>query len=98
MPKCIATGARIGASTMMAALVSMNMPITNSAAFTPKQEHGRRLQHAWSSQMPIASGTPARVIRKANRPALAMMNMITARGDHRLAQHRVRAVARRISR
>ena len=27
---------------------------------------------------PIASGTPARVIRKLNRPALAMMNMITA--------------------
>ena len=27
---------------------------------------------------PIASGTPARVIRKANSPALAMMNMITA--------------------
>jgi hypothetical protein len=26
----------------------------------------------------MASGTPARVIRKANSPALAMMNMITA--------------------
>jgi hypothetical protein len=40
MPKCCATGTRIGASTMMAALVSMNMPITNSAAFTPSRNHG----------------------------------------------------------
>ncbi len=38
MPKCIATGARIGASTMIAALVSMNMPITNSAALTPSRK------------------------------------------------------------
>jgi hypothetical protein len=34
----MATGARIGASTMMAALVSMNMPIRNSAAFTPSRK------------------------------------------------------------
>jgi len=26
----------------------------------------------------MAAGTPARVIKKANRPALAMMNMMTA--------------------
>ena len=37
MPKCIATGTRIGASTMIAALVSMNMPIRNSAALTPSR-------------------------------------------------------------
>ena len=77
MPKCCATGARIGASTMMEALVSMNMPMTNSAAFTPSRNMPG-LFSTLSSQWPIASGTPARVIRKANRPALAMMNMITA--------------------
>ncbi|MDT4851923.1 hypothetical protein FQZ97_861320 [compost metagenome] len=55
----------------------MNMPITNSAAFTPS----RNIVGDFStscSQWPMASGTPARVIRNANRPALAMMNMITA--------------------
>ena len=62
---------------MMAALVSMNMPMMNSAAFTPSR-NSRALAAPPASQAPIASGTPARVIRKANRPALAMMNMITA--------------------
>ena len=37
-PKCTATGTRMGASTMMAADVSMNMPITNNAAFTPSRK------------------------------------------------------------
>ena len=35
MPKCIATGTKMGASTMMAALVSMNMPMTNKAKLMP---------------------------------------------------------------
>ena len=35
IPKYMATGVNIGASTMMAAEVSMNMPIRNSAPFTP---------------------------------------------------------------
>ncbi len=73
----MATGARMGPSTMMAALVSMNMPMTNSAAFTPSRNQCGDCG-VCSSQWPMASGTPARVIRKANRPALAMMNMITA--------------------
>ena len=77
MPKCMATGARIGASTMMAALVSMNMPMTNSAALIPSRNSMGDCSTA-SSQRPMASGTPARVIKKANSPALAMMNMITA--------------------
>ena len=76
-PKCMATGARMGASTMMAALVSMNMPMMNSAAFTPSRNMVGDCSTA-SSQRPIASGTPARVMRKANSPALAMMNMMTA--------------------
>jgi hypothetical protein len=67
----------MGASTMMAALVSMNMPIRNSAAFTPSRNRPG-FAAPRSSQWPMASGTPARVIRKANSPALAMMNMITA--------------------
>ncbi|MNG33397.1 hypothetical protein D3C84_1196390 [compost metagenome] len=61
---------------MMAALVSMNMPMTKSAAFTPSRKYAGDFSTS-CSQWPIASGTPARVIRKANRPALAMMNMIT---------------------
>ena len=67
----------MGASTMMAALVSMNMPMMNRAAFTPSRNMAG-LCNTCSSQWPIASGTPARVMRKANSPALAMMNMITA--------------------
>ena len=39
MPKCMATGAKIGASTMMAALVSMNIPMRNSAALTPSKKY-----------------------------------------------------------
>ena len=77
MPKCTATGARIGASTMMAALVSMNMPIKNSAALIPSKNIPGDFSTS-CSQRPIASGTPARVIKNANRPALAIMNMITA--------------------
>ena len=62
---------------MMAVLVSMNMPMTNRAALTPiKKSEGDF--NTDSSERPIASRTPARVIRKANRPPLAMMNMITA--------------------
>ncbi|MDT4834257.1 hypothetical protein FQZ97_678910 [compost metagenome] len=55
----------------------MNMPITNSAAFTPSRNQPGDC-NTLVSQMPMASGMPARVMRKANRPALAMMNMITA--------------------
>ncbi len=77
MPKWRATGTRIGASTMMAALVSMNMPMTNSAALTPSRNQAGLFSTS-ASQLPMASGMPARVIRKANSPALAMMNMITA--------------------
>jgi hypothetical protein len=62
---------------MMAALVSMNMPMMNSAAFTPSRKKPGDCSTALS-HTPMASGTPARVIRKANSPALAMMNMITA--------------------
>ena len=55
----------------------MNMPITNSAAFTPSRNHRGDCSTSLSHS-PMASGTPARVMMKANRPALAMMNMITA--------------------
>jgi len=72
-----ATGARIGASTMIEAEVSMNMPITNSAALTPSRNMPPEVRCAFRKS-PMASGTPARVIRKLKRPALAMMNMITA--------------------
>ena len=77
MPKCTATGTRIGASTMIAAEVSMNMPITKRIALTPN----RKLALESSTvviQLPMASGMPARVISNAKRPAFAMMNMITA--------------------
>ena len=77
IPKCMATGTKMGASTMMAAEVSMNMPMTNKAAFTPKRNQPGDCKMSLSHR-PIASGMPARVIRKANSPALAMMNMITA--------------------
>ena len=62
---------------MMAALFSMNLPMMNSAAFTPSRNMVGDFSTS-CSHMPMASGTPARVMMKANRPALAMMNMITA--------------------
>ena len=62
MPKCMATGARIGASTMIEAEVSMNMPIRNSAMFTPSRKIAGDCSHS-TSAAPISPGTPARVIR-----------------------------------
>ena len=45
--------------------------------FTPSKNSAGDCSTA-SSQRPMASGTPARVSKKANSPALAMMNMMTA--------------------
>ena len=62
MPKCTATGARIGASTMIDADVSMNMPMTKSAALTPSRNRTGDCSHS-TRNAPICPGTPARVIR-----------------------------------
>ncbi len=62
---------------MMAADVSMNMPMTNRAALTPRRNKPGDCRMSLSHR-PIASGMPARVIKNAKSPALAMMNMMTA--------------------
>ena len=55
----------------------MNMPIKNKAAFTPSKKLARLVKIS-ASQWPRASGTPARLSKKPNTPALAMMNMMAA--------------------
>src|SRR5690606_10856429 len=76
-PNFMATGTRMGASTMMEADVSMNMPMMNRAMLTPnKNKTG--LVRCSARNFPIMSGTQARVSMKLNSPALAMMNIITA--------------------
>ena len=55
----------------------MNMPMTNKAALTPNKKYTGDCSTS-CNQAPMAAGTPARVIMNANKPALAMMNMITA--------------------
>ena len=72
---------------MIDAEVSMNIPIKNSAQLTPSRNIPGEVRLALRKS-PIASGTPARVIRKLKRPALAMMNMITAGRNHRLLENR----------
>ena len=67
----------------------MNMPMHEQDGVDRQQEAGA----ASSASSGPASrrsrpGTPARVIRKANSPALAMMNMITADEITDLAQDR----------
>ena len=55
----------------MDAEVSMNMPITNSAAFTPIRNVSL-VSKICASQTPSASGMPARLSRKLKMPALAI--------------------------
>ncbi|CPL70616.1 Uncharacterised protein [Bordetella pertussis] len=76
-PNFMATGSSSGASTTTEAEVSMNMPITNSAAFTPIRKV-KWLSNSWLSHTPSASGMPARLSRKLKTPALAITNMMTA--------------------
>jgi hypothetical protein len=47
---------------MIEAEVSMNMPIRNSARFTPSRKIAGDCSHS-TSTAPIRLGTPARVIR-----------------------------------
>ena len=83
MPKCSATGANMGASTMMAALVSMNMPITNSAALMPSKNMAGRLQHLLQ---PVADGIGHAGARDQERKQPGVGD---DEHDHRAAHHRL---------
>ena len=74
MPKLIATGVRIGASTRIAALVSMNMPTTSRSRLTPRRKVSALPKFSWL-QVPTAPGRPDRLIRKLNSAAAEMISM-----------------------
>jgi hypothetical protein len=77
MPSRCAASARIGASTIMEAEVSTNMPTTNRNRFTASR-YDCESSKVFTSHSAAMSGTPWRLSSQENSVAAAMMNMMTA--------------------